>query len=72
MPSSKAGEVPKAWEGEIGFEWMQGAIHSNGFVKPHDSSSSETDVTYPADVIKAIEDSRPFYEKLYSARVRLV
>ena len=72
MTSWKAGEVPKAWEGEMGVAWMYQAIHSDGFIKPRDSSSSDTDVKYPADVMKAIEESLPFYEKLYSARVRLV
>ncbi|XP_078368211.1 uncharacterized protein LOC144652044 [Oculina patagonica] len=72
MTSWKAGEVPKAWEGEMGVAWMYQAIHSNGFLKPRDSSSSDKEVTYPADVMKAIEDSLPFYDKLYSARVRLV
>ena len=72
MTSWKAGEVPKAWEGEMGVAWMYQAIHSSGFVKPSDSSASAKEVTYPADVMKAIEESLPFYGKLYSARVRLV
>ena len=67
----KAGEVPKEWEGEMGVGWFHQAIHSNGFTKPRDSSSSDPGVTYPADVIKAIEEKLPFYERLYPVRLNL-
>ena len=68
----KAGEVPKIWENGMGVAWIHRAIHSSGFIKPRDSSSNDPEVTYTADVTKTIEDSLPFYEKLYSARVILV
>ena len=72
MTKWKAGEVPKAWEdGLWGFSWRYPAIHSSGFLKSR-GKSNDPDVTYPIDVMKAIDDNRPFYEKLYSVRVRLV
>ena len=70
MTSWKPGEVPKAWDCGMGLAWMHLAIHSNGFIKARDKN--EPEVTYPADVTKAIEDNLPYYEKLYSARIRLI
>ena len=50
--------------------WMHRAIHGNSYIKPRDKN--EPEVTYPADVTKAIEDSLPFYEKLYSAKITVL
>ena len=72
MTSWKAGVDLKIWKRRMEVGWRQKAIHSSGFIKPRDKTENRPKVTYPADVIKAIEDSRPLYEKLYSARVRLV
>ena len=72
MTSWKAGEVLQAWEGEQGIGWFHRAIHSNGFIKPRDSPSNDPEVMYPADVMEAIEESLPFYQKLYPARLKLV
>ena len=78
MTSWKAGEVLLAWKD--GWPrwvqaWRQGAINSSGFIKPSISktagASSEPEVTYPIDVIKVIEESRPFYDKLCMAKIRL-
>lgn len=75
ITSWKAGEVPAAWTwDEMCVAWYSTAVNSSGFVKEvdrHENSSSELCVTYPANVVKAIEDSRPFYEKLHSNRVSL-
>ena len=71
MTSWKAGEVPQPWQGRF---WLpvfrRRAINSSRFVKAGTAgSSSEAEMLYPNDVIKAIDESRPFYEKLYSARI---
>ena len=75
MTSWKAGEVPLAWQDGWVQAWRQGAINSSGFIKPSISktagASSEPEVTYPPDVIKTIEESRPFYDKLCMAKIRL-
>jgi len=74
MTSWKAGEVPAPWIwDEACVSWYSNAVNSSGFIKEdrNENSSNELWVTYPDDVVKAIEDNRPFYEKLYSARVRL-
>lgn len=76
MTSWKAGEVPLAWQDGWAQAWRQGAINSSGFIKPSMSktagASGELEVTYPTDVIKAIEESRPFYDKLCTAKIRSV
>lgn len=75
MTSWKAGEVPPAWIWDgMCLAWYSNAINSSGFAnekKPDDSAASVTNVTYPPDVMKGIEDSRPFYEKIYFERVML-
>ena len=76
MTSWKAGEVPVAWQDGWAQAWREGAINSSGFIKPTMSktadASGEPEVTYPTDVIKAIEESRPFYDKLCTAKIRSV
>lgn len=75
MTTWKAGEVPQAfmWDGEC-LSWYSNAINSSCFKKefmPEDSTASAPDITFPLEVFKGIEYSRPFYERLYSERVTL-
>ena len=77
MTSWKAlGEVPEPWQDVWVQAWRKGALNSSGFIKtdrPSNAvSSNESDVTYPSDVIKAIEESQPFYQKLFCFKIRLV
>ena len=76
MTSWKADEVLFAWHDGWAQAWRQGAVNSSGFLKPSMSktadASSEPEVTYPNAVIKAIEESRPFYDKLCTAKIRSV
>ena len=73
MTTWKAGEVPEPWNDVWGLAWRHNAIHSSGFAKRVRPGGSDVpDVQYPADVMKAIKDSRPFYEKLYAARIKVV
>ena len=72
MTSWKAGESAQAWKNsDWNHAWCKRAINSNGFIKSSTTADSfdKADVTYPADVMKAIEESQPFYDKLYSARI---
>ena len=72
MTTWEAGEVPEAWNDIWGLTCRDNAIKSSGFVKRAKPSGSDVpDVQYPADVMKTIKDSQPFYEKLYAARIKL-
>ena len=74
MTSWKAREVAQAWENSHWIHaWCKRAINSNGFITSSTTADSfgKADVTYPADVMKAIEESQPFYDKMYSARIIL-
>ena len=69
MTSWKVGEVPQHWQKRpLSLPWRHTAINSSGFMK---TGSVSDEVTYPAVVRKAIEESQPFYEKLYSTRIKL-
>ena len=70
MTSWQAGEAPQSWisRPQWSLKWRQSAVDSSGFRKPR----SVADETYPVDVMKAVEESGPFYEKLYSARLKLM
>ena len=72
MTSWKAGEVlPQAWKSRsFSLTWRHDAINSSGFVKTR--SDPDGMMTYPSDVITAVEESQPFYKKLYSARIKLI
>ena len=75
MTTWKTGIVPLAWQDCWVQAWRQVAINSSGFVKPSISKSAGAsngpEVMYSPDVIKAIEESRPFYDKLCIAKIRL-
>jgi len=72
MTSWKAGEVPEPWRDGWVQAWRKGAINSSGFTKASMRTPGESEVEYPSDVIKVIEESKPFYEKLACAKIRLV
>ncbi|XP_070531553.1 uncharacterized protein [Ptychodera flava] len=58
---------PEAWKGNDA--WFSTVLNTTGFLKKGTHSPSQIDLSsYPAYVRDAIQDSQPFYEKLYSLR----
>ena len=69
MTTWKPGEIIQAWQ-DVWVAWRRGALNSSGFIKS-DTSSSKPEIEYPSDVVKAMEDSQAFYDKMFSVRLRL-
>ena len=70
MTTWKPGEIIQAWQDGWVIAWRRGALNSSGFIKS-DTSSSKPEIEYPSDVVKAMEDSQAFYDKMFSVRLRL-
>ena len=70
MLTWEPGEIEEWNHGRKYDVWHRAAMYSSGFIKPK-PSAPESLSEYPKIVEECIEDSFPYYEALYQARVRL-
>lgn len=74
MTTWKPGEIIQAWQDSWVEAWRREAKMSSGFIKSDKAgttSSSKPEIEYPSDVVKAMEDSQAYYDKMFSVRLRL-